>query len=131
MTTRKTAPKTGKNPTKSAERPADGKFVKGVSGNPAGARRGHKKLKTVLIEQKLEELGFDPIVAMVELYREEGCPPPVKAKLASEIAGYVYPKRKAVEYSKSMDGGRNYEEMTDEQLENEIKSRVERVQSLL
>jgi len=96
--------KNTKKPTKSEKRQADGKFKPGVSGNPAGAPKGYKKLKTKLVEAKLEELGYDPIMAMVELAKDKRTPIPVKAKLASELAGFVYPKRKAVEYSGS-DGG--------------------------
>jgi hypothetical protein len=117
MAADKTAQKIAKKPAKSAKRQADGKFAKGVSGNPAGPKVGTKKAKTVLIEQKLEDLDFDPIRAMVELYREEDCPQAVKAKLDSEIAGYVFPKRKAVEHSGAIGGNRPLEEMTDQELE--------------
>ncbi|MCH8314142.1 MAG: hypothetical protein IID17_14290 [Nitrospinae bacterium] len=86
-------------PTKSGKRQADGKFPKGVSGNPAGPKVGTKKAKTVLIEQKLIELGCDPIEGMVLMAQDKKTDAGIRAKLYSELANYIFPKRKAVEHS--------------------------------
>lgn len=102
-------------PAKSEKRQEDGKFKPGESGNPDGPQKDYKKLKTKLVEQKLEELECDPIEAMVSLLKDNETPIHVKAKLASDLACFVYPKRKAVEHSGSI-GKNNVNEMSEEEL---------------
>ena len=92
------------NTDKSEKKQKDHLFKPGKSGNPNGRPKGSISAKTRMVQTKLEELDYDPIKAMVELAKDEETPVAVKAKLASELAGFVYPKRKAVEYSGS-DGG--------------------------
>ena len=103
------------NPAKSEKRQEDGKFKPGESGNPDGPQKGYKKLKTILVEQKLEELECDPIEAMVALLKDNETPIPVKAKLASDLACFIYPKRKAVEHSGNI-GKNDVKEMSEEEL---------------
>ena len=101
--------------TNQQKKPRGKPFVKGTSGNPSGRPKGSISYKTRLIEEKLAEMDFDPIRAMVELYREEDCPQPVKAKLAAELAGFVYPKRKAVEHSGGLNN-KTAKELSEEEL---------------
>jgi len=107
---------TEKQPAKAIKRQDDGKFIKGVSGNPDGPQKGYKKLKTKLVEEKLAVLDYDPIRAMVDLAKDDETPVAVRAKLASELASFVWPKRKAIEHSGSL-GKSNAQEYTNEELE--------------
>jgi hypothetical protein len=96
MTT-KQATKKRKVPAKSKKRQGNGRFKAGVSGNSKGPQRGYKKLKTRLVEEKLAELNCDPIEGMVILAQDEETDTGIRAKLYSELANYIYPKRKAIE----------------------------------
>jgi hypothetical protein len=107
--------KTSKKPAKASKRQGNGKFTKGISGNPNGPQKGYKKLRTLLVEQKLEELGCDPIEGMVSLAQDENTDTSIRAKLYSELANYIFPKRKAIEHSGSLNS-KNPEEMTDQEL---------------
>jgi len=91
-------------------------FKKGTSGNPNGRPKGSKSIKTKLVEEKLAVLGYDPIRAMVDLANDDETPVAVRAKLASELASFVWPKRKAIEHSGSL-GKSNAQEYTNEELE--------------
>ena len=91
-------------------------FEKGTSGNPNGRPKGSKSIKTKLVEEKLAALDYDPIRAMVELAKDDETPVAVKAKLASELASFVFPKRKAVEHSGNI-GKRDLKEYSDAELQ--------------
>ena len=73
------------------------KFKKRVSNNPSGRPRGSKNRRTILLEEKLKFLGCDPIENIVNLLNDEKTDDGIKAKLNCVLAGYLYPKRKAVE----------------------------------
>ena len=81
------------------EKKQDTKFKKGESGNPNGRPTGSKSWKTKLVEERLKELDFDPIKVMVDLANDKEAPMAIRAKLASDLAGFVFPKRKAIEHS--------------------------------
>ncbi|MGV7222469.1 MAG: DUF5681 domain-containing protein [Nitrospinales bacterium] len=83
-------------PEKSKEK-QDTKFKKGQSGNPNGRPKGSKSYKTMAIEELLEDLGCNPIEGMVALAEDENTDTSIRAKLYSELAAYLYPKRRAVE----------------------------------
>jgi len=97
-------------------------FEKGKSGNPNGRPKGSISAKTKMVQTKLEELDYDPIASMVDLARDKETPVAVKAKLACELAGFVYPKRKAVEHSGSIGKG-SIQGYTNEELEDIIAGR--------
>lgn len=82
-----------------SEKRQDTKFKPGQSGNPKGPGKGYKKAKTLMIEQKLEELGCDPIEGMVTMAQDKNTDDGIRARLFSELANYIFPKRKAVEHS--------------------------------
>ena len=52
---------------------------------------------------------------MVSLLKGNETPIPVKAKLAGDLASFVYPKRKAIEHSGSI-GKSDVKEMSEEEL---------------
>ncbi len=54
------------------------------------------------LKEKLEGLGFDPIAEMVEIAQDPECKPDLKKAICSDLAQYVYPKRKAIEHSGDM-----------------------------
>ena len=116
MATKKVVKKT-KKPAKSNKRQGSGKFKKGESGNPEGPGKGYKKAKTLLIEQKLSELNCDPIEVMATICNDKNEEPALRLHAAKELANYIYPKRKAVEYSGSI-GRNNAEEMTVDDFAN-------------
>ena len=118
----KKAASTSKIPAKSGKRQADGKFSKGCSGNLAGPKVGTKKLKTHLVEQILANHECCPITAMIDLLKDDSTPVQVRGKLASELATFVYPKRKSIEHSGNVGNGKTAEEMTDEELEHIVNS---------
>ena len=45
--------------------------------------------------KRLKELGCDPIAELVALARDEAAPLPLSARIYSDLANYVAPKRKA------------------------------------
>jgi len=91
-------------------------FKPGKSGNPNGRPKGSKSAKTKLIESKLEELDCDPIEGMVKIALDQEVPAAVRGKMFAELAGFVYPKRKAVEHSGSF-GNREPGDYTEAELQ--------------
>lgn len=91
-------------------------FQPGKSGNPNGRPKGSKSAKTKLIESKLEELDCDPIEGMVKIALDKEVPAAVRGKMFAELAGFVYPKRKAVEHSGNL-GNRESGDYTEEELQ--------------
>lgn len=73
----------------------------------AGRPKGSLGKATKAVQEKLEELNFDPIAALVETYRtaqdvgEVG----VAARVAAELASYVAPKLKSIEHSSAGENG--------------------------
>lgn len=80
-------------------------FQKGQP-RPAGAgrRKGQVNKLSLHVLTRLEELGFDPIKKMVDIAMAKTTPIEVRGKMCSELAQYVWPKRKAVEHSGFIDG---------------------------
>ena len=96
---------------------SDTKFKPGHSGNPKGRGKGTPNKKTVEFMQMLEEKGFDPGAAYVELFQkqmqlyEEKRKQNPKHKISqgvllnqasqtlNNICQYVYPRKKAVEHT--------------------------------
>ncbi len=75
-------------------------FVKGgARPKGAGRKKGSVGKLSLQVLTRLEELGFDPIMQMVEIANDKGAPLELRGKMAAELAQYVWPKRKAVEHS--------------------------------
>ena len=69
-----------------------------------GRPKGSKTKQQLGIEEKLAELGCDPITAMALLALEDTTPLEIRVKLYCELAQYVAPKRKAVEHTGGVEG---------------------------
>jgi hypothetical protein len=75
-----------------------------ASGRKTGGRiKGTPNKKTGELAERLVALGCDPIEGMAQLALDKGNPPEMRGRMFAELAGYLYPKRKAVEV-KSDDG---------------------------
>ncbi len=75
-------------------------FIKGhtkVAGS--GRKKGQTCRLSADVRLKLQELGFDPIVGMVTIAQDPTTERAIVVRVASELAQYVYPKRRAVEIS--------------------------------
>jgi hypothetical protein len=88
------------------------KWIKGVSGNPAGRPPGIANKRNAEFKHTLEKYNFNPAEALLELYdkanqgwefgnREEK---PIYLKIAADLARdicqYTYPKLKSLELKK-------------------------------
>lgn len=63
-----------------------------------GRKAGTPNKRTLLVKERLENLGLDPIEEMVHLYREvRDSDSRLAVMLLKELAQYVHPKRKAIE----------------------------------
>lgn len=69
-----------------------------VIGKKTGERHvGMPKKRTVALTARLEALGCDPIEGMAQLAMNEANPPQLLGRMYAELAGYLFPKRKANE----------------------------------
>ena len=69
-------------------------------GHKTGGRTaGTPNRKTQEISAPLESLGCDPIAGMARIAMDDHHSPELRARMFAELAQYVYPKRKAVEFS--------------------------------
>ena len=69
-------------------------------GRKTGGRvAGTPNKRTQDVIERLEALGCDPIEGMARIAMNEANPPELRGRMFAELAGYVAPKRKAVEHS--------------------------------
>lgn len=73
-------------------------FQKGRA-KTGGKKKGYINKLAATVREKLEELGCDPIEGMARIALDEKNAIEVRVKCQSELANYIYPKRKAVEHS--------------------------------
>ncbi len=66
-----------------------------------GRARGTPNSRTQDIQRLLANLGCDPIEGMARIAMDAKNPVEVRARMYAELAGYVAPKRKAIQ----LDGG--------------------------
>jgi hypothetical protein len=66
-----------------------------------GRRAGTPNRRTQEVRDQLEALGCDPIEGMARLALDQANPPELRARMYSELAQYVAPKRKSVDLSSS------------------------------
>jgi hypothetical protein len=75
-------------------------------GSKPGERRGGRKpgspnRRTLDVIDRLAALRCDPIAGMARIAMDKKTPIEIRARLFSELAQYVAPKRKAMEHSAS------------------------------
>lgn len=70
------------------------------SGRPAGS----KNKRTQEIQDRLEDLGVDPIEGMAMISQDPNSSPELKLQCFKELAQYVAPKRKAVDVNQVSTG---------------------------
>jgi hypothetical protein len=89
---------------------------KGGARPGAGRPKGSTNKKSQEIQDRLEELGVDPIEGMAMLASDPTSTPELKLQCFKELAQYVAPKRKAVDMNASLDGSFSIEvvRFTDE-----------------
>jgi hypothetical protein len=64
-----------------------------------GRQKGTPNRRTLEVADKLAALDCDPIEGMARIAMDTANPPQLRARMYAELAGYVAPKRKAVEYT--------------------------------
>ena len=71
-----------------------GKFLPGVSGNPAGRTAGSRNRMTVAVEAKLAALGCDPVEGIAHIAMDLSVPAKVRLHAYCELAALTTPKIK-------------------------------------
>ena len=96
-----------------------------------GRTSGTPNKRTLEAIEKLEELGCDPIEGMARIAMDESNSIELRAKMLSDLAPYVYPKRRTVDLDNDSDGltiiierGKPLHEYTDLELNAIIESKV-------
>jgi hypothetical protein len=62
-----------------------------------GRKPGIPNKRTLEVALRLENIGCDPIEGMAKLAMDTNCSPELRGKMYSELAQYLYPKRRATE----------------------------------
>jgi hypothetical protein len=63
-----------------------------------GRAKGTPNKATQDVRDKLAALGCDPIEGMAKIAMDLANPPELRGKMFAELAGYIAPKRKAIEH---------------------------------
>ena len=62
-----------------------------------GRQAGTPNKRTNALVERLEALACDPIEGMAKIAMDINSPPELRGRMYAELAGYLFPKRKAVE----------------------------------
>ena len=62
-----------------------------------GRQAGTPNKRTTELSERLEALGCDPIEGMAQIAMDQANPPELRGRMYAELAGYLFPKRKATE----------------------------------
>jgi hypothetical protein len=79
--------------------------IAGKGGRPlglpktGGRKKGTPNKATLTVTERLEALGCDPIEGMARIAMDENNSPETRGRYYSELAQYLYPKRKPVDIS--------------------------------
>ncbi len=71
----------------------------------SGRPKGSLGEKTLAVQEKLQQLGCDPIEALANISMDTNNTPELRFQANKELAQYVAPKRKAIEMDANLDGG--------------------------
>ena len=64
-----------------------------------GRPPGMKNKRTIALEEKLAAMGCDPIEFIASVMFDDANPIDLRMKAATELAPYLWPKRKAIEHT--------------------------------
>jgi len=64
-----------------------------------GRKKGAPNRATLTLKEKLETIGCDPLLELAKIAMSEKYPIEIRVRCLSEIAPYMYPKRKPVDLS--------------------------------
>lgn len=64
-----------------------------------GRKQGTPNKRTMELAERLEAIGCDPIEGMARIAMNRRTRPELRGRMYAELAQYLYPKRKAIEYS--------------------------------
>lgn len=81
----------------------------------AGRRKGTPNKSTQSLIDKCSDAGLDVFGSMIELAKSGD--PDIQITMLKELAGYIYPKRKALEITMA--------DVSDEEIEAEVKRRLD------
>ena len=76
-----------------------------------GRIAGTPNRKTTEIMELMDSLGCNPIEGMATIALDMNNPPDLRGRMHAELAQYIYPKRKAMELSGSVDAGQGWAEI--------------------
>ncbi len=80
-----------------------------------GRRKGSLNRRTVEASVKLDALGCDPLEGAARIAMDESIPIEVRGRMYAELAVYMYPKRRAIDF-KDLSPQRPSLEMSDAEL---------------
>ena len=63
----------------------------------SGRRAGTPNRKTAEVAERLAALGCDPLTGLAAIAMDEANSPELRARVYSELAQYLFPKRRAIE----------------------------------
>lgn len=87
-----------------------------------GRRAGTPNRRTTELAKHLSILGCDPIEGMAKLAMDQTNPPELRGRMYSELAGNLYPKRKATEI-KIDDGPKvTFQFLSEPEFESKVES---------
>tara|TARA_Y100000310_G_C20342752_1_gene650586 strand:- start:36 stop:401 length:366 start_codon:yes stop_codon:yes gene_type:complete len=81
-------------------------------GRLGGRQKGTPNKRSQDAIERLEALKFDPLEEMVRIARSDDSTLELKARMCAELAGYKYPKRKALEVTGNVH--QTFEDVLDE-----------------
>ena len=64
-----------------------------------GRPKGSRTKQQLQVEERLRELGCDPIEGMARIAMDETMPIEVRVRMYAELAQYIAPKRRAIEHT--------------------------------
>lgn len=98
-----------------------------ANGRKTGGRKtGTPNKRTAEVSNRLSELGCDPIEGMAKLAMDEGNSPELRGRMYAELAGFVVPKRKAIDF-RDVTTARPAKELSDDELNTLIAAERDRI----
>ncbi|MBF0554129.1 MAG: hypothetical protein HQK96_06155 [Nitrospirae bacterium] len=76
--------------------------TKGVK-KTGGRTKGSKNKRTVELENRLKEAGFDPVSILVDMAVDTNIDAGLRAKICLDAMQYLYPKRRAIDSNVKLD----------------------------